>query len=94
MGTERAVPAAPTAIIDPHSVPVVPGHDLLMHTLPNGNILLTLVTHQVDSDGQLIGVVTCRVEWEPKALKAAHARLIAMIEGDIAFIPIANRLMS
>jgi len=73
--------------IDPHCVPVVPGHDLLIHTLPNGNILLTLVTHQVDTEGRIVGVVTCRVEWEPEALKKASDRVSTLLEaGDIAFM--------
>lgn len=89
--TIKRMPALVIEIIDPHCVPVIPGHDLLMHTLPNGNILLTLVTHQVDASGELVGVVTCRVEWEPEALKAAHMRLIAMLDaGDIAFMQPAN----
>lgn len=71
----------PVDVVDPHCVPVVPGHDLLMHTLPNGNVLLTLLTHQVDTEGQAIAVVTCRVEWQPERLKAAHDRLIVMLEG-------------
>lgn len=93
MPESSAAAAAPTDIIDPHCVPVVPGHDLLIHALPNGNVLLTLVTHQVDTDGRVVGVVTCRVEWERAALRAAHARLIAMLEaGDLAFIPPINVL--
>lgn len=93
MSGGRAAPVAPVEIIDPHCVPVVPGHDLLIHTLPNGNILLTLVTHQVAVEGHVIGVVTCRVEWDPERLKEAHARLIARIEaGELATMIPANVL--
>ncbi|KQZ00873.1 hypothetical protein ASD45_08400 [Pseudolabrys sp. Root1462] len=69
-----------TDIVDPHCVPVVPGHELLMHNLPNGNVLLTLLTHHIEPDGSLIGVVTCRVEWQPERLKAVHDRLMAAMD--------------
>jgi len=82
-------------IIDPHCVPVVPGHDLQTHILPNGNVMLTLLTHQVQPDGEIVAVVTCRAEWQPEKLKAVHRQLMAVMEaGALAMMETANVLAS
>jgi len=82
-----------TDIIDPRCVPVVPGHDLLMHNLPNGNVLLTLLTHHIEADGTLVGVVTCRAEWVPERLKAVHEKLMAiMAAGPLATMEPVNAM--
>lgn len=82
-----------TEIIDPRCMAVVPGHDLLMHNLPNGNVLLTLLTHQIEADGTLVGVVTCRAEWVPERLKAVHEKLMAqMAAGPLATMEPVNAM--
>ena len=82
-------------IIDPHCVPVVPGHDLQVHTLPNGNLILTTLTHQVDPDGQIVAVVRVRTEWTPEVLMAVRRKVALVLEGGaLAAMEPANTMAS
>ena len=82
-------------IIYPHCVPVVPGHDLQVHTLPNGNLILTTLTHQVDPEGQVVAVVTTRTEWTPETLAAVRRKVAYVLEaGALAMMEPANVLAS
>lgn len=85
----------PTELIDPHCVPVVPGHDLQVHTLPNGNLILTTLTYQFDPEGQLVAVVTTRTEWTPEVLMAVRRKVAYVLEaGELAGMEPANVLAS
>lgn len=79
--------------IDPHCVPVTPGHGLQVHTLPNGNFLLTVFTYHVDTDGETIGVVTARIEWRREQLAdALHQTQVVLDAGELATMAPANAL--
>lgn len=85
MAGARAVVAAPVDIdvVDPHCVPVTPAHDAQVFTLPNGHIMLTVITHQFDTDGQLMGVVTARMEWTEERLREVRQKVGAVLEGGL-----------